>query len=170
LFFTDPPYGLDGKQNSPDKQLPFNGVYRFSKDGQLHLLVRDLLYPNGIALSPDEKTLYVANSDPTRAVWMAYEMNPDGTVGKGRVFYDITAQTQPKRGLPNGLKVDQSGNIFATGPAGLYIFNPKGDLLGVILLKEWATNCAWGDDGSTLYITCNKSVFRIKTSTKGIGF
>ena len=132
LFFTDPPYGLLGKNDDPKKELPFNGVYRLSPRGELTLLTKEMTYPNGIGLSPDEKTLYVANSDPERAVWMAYPLKEDGTIGTGRVFFDATRGVKTLKGLPDGLKVDRDGNLFATGPGGVLIFAPDGTHLGTL--------------------------------------
>ena len=171
ILFTDPAYGLPKTFDDPARELPFTGVYRRSPDGALTLLVKDQSAPNGIALSPDTKTLYVANSDPKRAVWMAYEMRGDGTVGAGRVFFDATSWVGPARpGLPDGMKVDAKGNLFATGPGGLHVFAPDGTLLGTIDTGVPTANCGWGGDGSTLYITANTALLRLRTTTKGSGF
>ncbi len=170
LFFTDPPYGLLGKNDDPKKELPFNGVYRLSPRGELTLLTKEMTYPNGIGLSPDEKTLYVANSDPERAVWMAYPLKEDGTIGTGRVFFDATRGVKTLKGLPDGLKVDRDGNLFATGPGGVLIFAPDGTHLGTLNTGEATANVGWGDDGSTLYITADMYLGRLKTSTMGRGF
>src|SRR5262249_46277981 len=145
----------------------FCGVYRLSKDGKLTLLTKEMTRPNGIAFSPDEKTLYVANSDPEKAVWMAFEVKPDGTLGKGRVFFDSTPTIKGKKGLPDGMKVDQQGNLFATGPGGVLVFAPDGTHLGTLDTGVATANCNWGDDGTVLYIAADKSLCRIKTSTKG---
>src|SRR6266542_1198391 len=114
LYFTDPPYGLPKRADDPTRELDFCGVYRVTPSGAVTLLTRELAFPNGLAFSPDEKTLYVAQSDPTRAVWMAYSVNADGTLGQGRVFRDVTALTKTLPGLPDGMKVDRQGNLFAT--------------------------------------------------------
>ena len=115
LYFTDPPYGLLKQNADPAKELDFNGVFRISaSDGSLTLLTKDMTYPNGIAFSPDEKTLYVANSDPKKAIWMAFPVKDDGTLGDGRVFADVTSMVGQKKGLPDGMKVDHVGNLFAT--------------------------------------------------------
>ena len=129
-----------------------------------------MTFPNGIAFSPDEKTLYVANSDPEKAIWMAFPVKDDGTLGKGRVFSDATSSVGPKKGLPDGMKVDQAGNLFATGPGGVLIFAPDGTHLGTIATGEATANCGWGDDGSTLYITADMYLGRIKLTTKGLGY
>jgi gluconolactonase len=169
LYFTDPPYGLKGKNDDPAKELDFNGVYRLSKDGQVTLLTKELTFPNGIAFSPDEKTLYVAVSDPDKAIWMAYDVTATGDIANGRVFFDATPWAKEgKKGLPDGLKVDRSGNLFATGPGGVIVFSPDGTPLGVIDTGEATANCAFGDDGSTLYITADMYLCRIKLSTKGL--
>jgi gluconolactonase len=169
LYFTDPPYGLLGKNDDPQKELDFNGVYRLSPDGTLTLLTKELTYPNGIGLSPDEKTLYVANSDPERALWMAYDVQDDGTIARGRVFSDATRWVPSRKGLPDGLKVDRRGNLFATGPGGIFVFAPDGTHLGTLATGEATANCGWGDDGSVLYITADMYLGRLKTTTKGKG-
>lgn len=170
LYFTDPPYGLPKNFDDARRELDFCGVYRVAKDGQITLLASDMTRPNGLAFSPDEKTLYVAQSDPKQAIWKAFPVNADGTLGQGRVFHDVTPQVGKLPGLPDGLKVDSAGNIFATGPGGVLIFAPDGTLLGRIETGEATANCAWGDDGSTLYITADMYVCRIKTKTKGAGW
>ena len=171
LYFTDPPYGLPKKNDDPAKEIPFNGVYRIAKDGKVTLLTKEMTYPNGIAFSPDEKTLYVANSDPAMSIWKAFPVKDDGTIGEGKVFFDTTAFVkQGKKGLPDGMKVDASGNIFATGPGGVLIFSPDGKHLGTIETNEATANCGFGDDGSTLYITADMYLARVRIKTKGIGF
>jgi gluconolactonase len=171
LYFTDPPYGLPKNFDDPRRELDFCGVYRLSKDGQLTLLTAEMTRPNGIAFSPDEKTLYVAQSDPAAAVWLAFDVKPDGTLDKKRVFFDATAWAKAgQKGLPDGMKIDQAGNLFATGPGGVHVFAPDGAHLGTFVTGEATANCAWGDDGGTLYITADKNLLRIKLSTKGKGF
>ncbi|MBX6316350.1 MAG: SMP-30/gluconolactonase/LRE family protein [Isosphaeraceae bacterium] len=171
LYFTDPPYGLLKLNDDPQKELPFNGVYRLSKEGKLTLLTKEMTFPNGIAFSPDEKTLYVANSDPNQALWMAFPVKDDGTIGTGRVFFDATPLAkQGKKGLPDGMKVDKDGHLFATGPGGVLIFAPDGTHLGTLATGEATANCGWGNDGSVLYITADMYLARLKTSTKGKGF
>ena len=167
LYFTDPPYGLEGNNADPKKELLFNGVYRVDKKGAVTLLTSKLTFPNGLAFSPDEKTLYVANSDPKWAIWMAFEVSDDGTLGENRVFFDATAMAKDKPGMPDGLKVDRAGNLFATGPGGVLIFSPEGIHLGTLSTGEPTANCAWGNDGSMLYITVNHWLCRIQTTTKG---
>jgi gluconolactonase len=172
LFFTDPPYGLPGQVKDPKKELDFQGVYRLSAAGQLTLLTKEMSRPNGIALSPDEKTLYVANSDPDKAIWMAFPLKDDGTLGAGKQIHDATADVKanPEKGLPDGMKVDQKGNIFATAVNGVYVFSPDFKLLGRIVTNDKTANCAWGDDGTVLYLCTNDKLTRVKTTTKGPGF
>jgi gluconolactonase len=168
LYFTDPPYGLEKNWDDPARELDFCGVYRVTPDGKVTLLTRELSRPNGLAFSPDEKTLYVANSDYARPVWMAFDVKADGTLGKGRVFYDASEWIKEKKpGLPDGMKVDEKGNVFATGPGGVHVFTPEGKHLGSIDPGVATANCAWGDDGSTLYMTADKNLCRIKLSTSG---
>jgi gluconolactonase len=128
--------------------------------------------PNGIGFSPDEKTLYVAQSDPQDPIWMAYDVEEDGTISHGRVFFDATelSKDAKNKGLPDGLKIDQQGNVFATGPGGVHVFSPKGQRLGTLRTGEATANCGWGGDGSTLYITADMYLCRVKTSTRGTGF
>jgi gluconolactonase len=171
MYFTDPPYGLEKSIKDPARELDFQGVYRVKKGGKLELLTKQMSRPNGIALSPDEKTLYVANSDPENPVWMAYSLGKKGKLGKGKVFYDASKRTGKENpGLPDGMKVDVEGNLWATGPGGLLIFAPDATLLGVIETGTNTANCAFGDDGGTLYIAVNHDIARIRTSTKGHGF
>jgi len=169
LYFTDPPYGLLKQNDDPMKELPFNGVYRLAKTGELTLLTKEMTYPNGIALSPDEKTLYVANSDSTKAIWMAFPVKDDGTIGAGKVFHDMT-KVRNRKGSPDGMKVDAKGNVFATGPGGVHVFSPDGTLLGTFATGEATANCGWGEDGSTLFITADMYIGRVRLSTKGRGF
>ena len=171
ILFTDPAYGLPKTFDDPARELPFTGVYRRTPDSKVILLIKDQTAPNGISLSPDGKTLYVANSDPKHAVWMAYEMHADGSLGAARVFFDATAWVGPtKPGLPDGMKLDAKGNLFATGPGGLHVFAPDGTLLGTIDTGVPTANCGWGGDGSILYITANTALLRVRTATKGQGF
>lgn len=157
IFFTDPPYGLP---NEKFRELDFNGVFRVGVDGIAHLLVKDLDRPNGIALSPDESILYVAQSHKPRAVIMAYPLSADGNVGEGKVFYDTKDLTGP--GLPDGLKVNAQGIVFTTGPGGVLILSPEGKLLGRILCGRSTANVGFGPDQKSLYITSKDRVLRVK--------
>ena len=170
LYFTDPPFGLPKLLSDPGKELDFCGVYRLSKDGKLTLLTKEIKLPNGIAFSPDEKTLYVTDVDPNHSVWMAFDVKADGTITNGRVFFDATGFAKTKRGAPDGLKVDRQGNLFASGPGGIYVFAPDGTHLGTIETGVPTANCAWGDDGTVLYIAADTAIWRIKLTTKGTGF
>jgi gluconolactonase len=167
LYFTDPPFGLPKTFDDPTKELSFNGVYRLSRNGQLTLLTTELKAPNGIAFSPDEKQLYV--SDSGRALWFAFELKKDGTLGPGRVLFDGTEAAKGRLGAADGMKVDAFGNIFAAAPGGLFIIAPDGTLLGRFDLGTPTGNCAWGEDGSTLFITSNTLVYRIRLRTRGVG-
>jgi len=171
LYFTDPPYGLAGGVDDPSREIDFQGVYRLSPEGDVTLLDDGLSRPNGIAFSPDERTLYVANSDPERVIWKAYDVAGDGTVSNGRVFFDATDQYGDLGGgNADGLKVDVGGNLFATGPGGVLVLSPEGQHLGTIHTTELTANCAFGDDGSSLYITADRYLLRIRLSTTGVGF
>jgi len=166
IFFTDPPYGLPRDDQADRRALDFQGVYRIDPDGSLTLLIDSLSRPNGIALSPDERTLYVANSDPERARWMAYRLDADGEVRSGRLWYDATAAVAPDNpGLPDGLKVDARGNVLATGPGGLWIFSPAGKLLGKVRTGLPTSNCALAP--GYVYLTADSLLLRIKRMEPG---
>ena len=164
LYFTDPGSALEGRDESPLRELDFNGIYRLSPEGELELLYRDQSRPNGIALSPDEATLYVANSDGSQALWMVYDLDDSG-VSNPRVLYDVTAEEA--EGAPDGMKVDMSGNLFATGPGGVWVLAPDGTHLGTLMPDEVPANVAWGDDGRTLYMTARTGLYRIRLTTEG---
>jgi gluconolactonase len=159
LYFTDPPYGLIKQDEDPKKELAFNGIYRL-QGGKLTLLHKDMTRPNGIAFSPDERWLYVANSDDARKIWMKFPVREDGMLGPGRVFADVTAEQSD--GLPDGLKVDSKGNVWATGPGGVWIFSPDGKHLGTIKPTEVPANCAFAEEDGVLWMTARTSVYRIK--------
>lgn len=171
IFFTDPPYGLKNGNASTVKELKHNGVYRVDPDGTVHLLDDQLTFPNGIELSPDERTLYVANSDPERPIWMAYSLNERGEVLDKRVFADVSDLVgDDNPGLPDGMSVAVGGHLFATGPGGVLIFSPEGKRLGLIQTGSPIANCAFGDDGRTLYMTSHRFIARTRVSTVGVGF
>ena len=170
LYFTDPPFGLPKSFDDTRKETPFQGVYKYSKDGRLALLTKDIKAPNGIAFSPDEKKLYISNADPTNAVWMVYDVKADGTIDNGRILFNGTAWTKSKPGAPDGMKVDREGNIFGAGPGGVHVISPEGKHLGSIETGVPTGNVAWGEDGSSLFITSNSNVFRLKLTTRGAGF
>lgn len=170
LYFTDPPYGLEGNNADPKKELLANGVYRLSKTGEITLLTDKLTFPNGIAFSPDEKTLYVAVSDSQRPVIVAFDVRADGLLSNERIQFNAGHLLQGKKGLPDGLKVDAVGNLFATGPGGVLVISPEGKHLGTINTGEATANCGWGGDGTVLYMTADMFLCRIKTSTRGKDF
>ena len=170
IYFTDPPYGLPERENDSRRELEHFGVYRLTSSGELTLLTDKMTRPNGIAFSPDEKTLYVAQSDPAAAIWNAFPVKEDGTLGEAKLLHDATGRVNKDPGLPDGMCVDKLGNIWATGPGGVWIFDPNGKVLGKLATKERTANCTFGDDGSTLYITADMYLCRIRTKTKGIGF
>lgn len=170
IYFTDPPYGLPRQADDPRREQPHFGVYRIAPTGTVTLLTAEMTRPNGLAFSPDEKTLYVAQSDSEAAIWKAFPVNPDGTLGKSRIFFDATpmAKSGKMKGLPDGLKIDRDGNLWATGPGGVLIFAPDGKLLGRIDTGEATANCAFGGpDGSDLYITADMYLCRVRTTTRG---
>jgi gluconolactonase len=170
-YFTDPCAGMPKGVNDPTRETDIVGVYRIGTDGKTTLVVKDLLKPNGLAFSPDEKILYVAQSLDTAALWMAYPVNSDGSLGKGKVFLEVTQMI--KNGLvgrPDGLKIDKKGNLWASGPGGVVILSPDAKLLGRIIIGERVSNVAFGEDGSTLYLTADMYLCRIKTLTIGVGF
>ncbi len=172
LYFTDPPYGLPKQANDPTRELDFCGVYRVSTDGKVTLLTDKMTRPNGIAFSPDEKTLYIAQSDGAAPVIKAFDVKDDGTIDadKGRLFFDATKYFGKEPGSPDGLKCDVHGNVFATGPGGVWILASDGTPLGLLATGQATANCGFGDDGSTLYITADMYLVRIKLTTKGAGF
>ncbi len=169
LYFTDPPYGLPNRYEDEGRELDWCGVYRLV-GRKLTLLTKEMTRPNGIAFSPDQKTLYVAQSDPKAAIWKKFPVKEDGTLGESELFYDATDSVDKLPGLPDGMVVDQQGNVWATGPGGIYVFSAAGKLLGRISTGERTANCTFGDDGSTLYITADMYFCRIKTNVKGLNF
>lgn len=169
LYFTDPPFGLPGGYDDPGRELRHEGVYRLAPDGTLALLTDELDAPNGLAFSPDERTLYVSNAEAARLRWMAYPVRPDGSLAPGRVFFDGTVALQGRRGSADGIKVDRQGNLFAAGPGGVYVFTPRAELLGWIDVGGHVGNVAWGEDGATLFIAANAAVYRLRVLTRGAG-
>lgn len=163
LYFTDPPYGLVGNVNDPEKEIPYQGVYRCRKDGSVELLYKDLSRPNGIAFSRDWKNLYVANSDVNK-IWMVFDVKEDGGVENGRIFFD--ASSFPEPGAPDGMKVHSSGLIFATGPGGVMVFNSQGKLAGRISTGDLCSNLAFDSKEQYLYITSNHNLVRVDMKKK----
>ena len=171
IYFSDPPYGLPLKEKDGTKETKSNGVYLLTKEGSVKLLIDSLQYPNGLAFTPDEKQLYVAVSDSVHPHILTYDVKKDGTLSNGKLFFD--ASLLPREdGMQrtDGLKIDTAGNVWSSGPGGLLIINKEGKLLGIIHTGEIIANCAWGSDGSILYITGNTFLYRVKTSSQGNGF
>ena len=171
IYFTDPPYGLDKGNDSPLKELAWNGVYRIAAGGKVSLVIKDLTFPNGIAFSQDEKILYIAVSDPKHTNIMAYDVQADGSVANGREFFDAGKAMKPGlKGGCDGMKVDAKGNLFATGPGGVLVISPAGKHLGTLLTGQQTGNCCFGGaDGSELFICADMFLCRVKTKTKGSG-
>jgi gluconolactonase len=166
LFFTDPPFGLPKFYDDPRKELPYSGVFALYK-GQLKLVTTDLKGPNGIAFSPDEKYLYVGNWDPEKKIVMRYDVEAEGNLSNGKVFFDMT--TAPGEDAIDGIKIDQQGNLYVSGPGGLWIISPSGKHLGTIIAPKHPHNIAWGgDDGKTLYMTAQGTLYRMPLKIPGI--
>ncbi|RIK71258.1 MAG: gluconolactonase [Planctomycetota bacterium] len=171
VYFTDPPYGLEKGGDTSARDIPFNGVYRADADGAVTLVAQAMTKPNGIAFSPDFKTLYVGQSDGDEPVWRAFAVNDDGSLGEPRVFFDASRLVaQGLAGAPDGFKVDVHGNLLATGPGGVLVISPDGRHLGTIVTGNLIANCAFGDDGGTLYMTSHMNLCRVKLKTRGAGF
>ena len=170
IYFTDPPYGLEGIDNSPLKELAHHGIYRVTPAGVVTLLSKDVRYPNGIAFSPDEKTLYIGSTDNRTPRLVAFDVKDDGTLANERTLFDAAPHQRTGPGGCDGLKVDAAGNIWTSAPGGVYVVSPTGKLLAKILTGQHTSNVAWGEDGSTLYITADMFVVRVKTKTKGAGW
>ena len=161
LYFTDPPYGLEKNINDPLKESPYQGVYKVSATGKVTLLLDSLTRPNGIAFLPGEKTLIIANSDPGKPYWYAYDLDTEGMPVNGRIFYDATAASKTAPGMPDGLKVDKMGNVFATGPGGVWVFSRQGKALGRIKINQLVSNCALAHQDKTLFITADSYVLKM---------
>src|SRR5438552_2925182 len=171
LYFTDPPYGLPQREKDPTRELDWFGVYRFGKDGKVTLLTKEMTRPNGIGFSPDEKTLYVAQSDPDAAIWKAFPVKADGTLGESRVIFDATPWVKEGRpGLPDGMAIDKQGHLWATGPGGVYCITPEGKILGRLNTGERTANCKFGDDGRTLFVCADMYICRVKTNVVGTNY
>lgn len=171
LFFTDPPYGFRKFDAAPEIEIPFNGVYRMGTDGTVTVIEKELHRPNGVALSPDERTLYVTQSEPTRAIVMAYTLDARGEVQSRRLFHDVTDLVSAEApGLPDGLTVAADGTIFTSAPGGVLVLSAQGKRLGRIRVGKPVANCKFGDDGRTLYLTAQDMLARIKLNVSGAGF
>ena len=168
LFFTDPPYGLPQRFTDPRRELDFCGVYRLSAAGELSLLTKEIARPNGIALSPDESTLYVAQSNPEQANWTAWKIQSDGSLGEAKEIANATDRVAHEPGLPDGMTVDRQGHLWASGPGGIYVMQPSGKLLGRLVTGQRTSNCTFGPDGY-LYLTADTYLCRVKTQAQGLG-
>jgi gluconolactonase len=171
IYFTDPPYGLKGLNESPAKELDFNGVFRIAPDGGVSLIDDELSYPNGVGLSPDQRTLYVANSDPKKPIWVAYTLTASGEVNDRKILADagdLIGNESP--GLPDGMAIGADGHLFVTAPGGVLVLTPEGKRLGLIRTGAAIANCAFGDDGRTLYLTSDHLLARIRLKTRGADF
>lgn len=169
IYFTDPPYGLPAREKDPRRELDHFGVYRIKQDSnELTLLTTELQRPNGIAFSPDYKTLYVAQSDPKQAIWKAFDVTSDGLLSNGRVLHDATGSVGKLPGLPDGMSVDSLGNLWASGPGGIYVMTPQGKVLGRLTTGEKTSNCTFGEDGKSLFITADSYLCRVKLKVKGL--
>jgi gluconolactonase len=170
IYFTDPAYGMEKQWDDPKREMNYAGVFRRAGDGTVTLLTKEMTRPNGLAFSPDERRLYIAQSDETAAVVRVFDVKKDGTIENSRILFDATALGKKQKGLPDGMKIDVNGNLFATGPGGVLILTPEGKHLGTIMTGQATSNCAFGDDGRTLYMTADDYLMRVKLKTKGLGF
>jgi len=162
IYFTDPPYGLEKRLDESSKQLPFQGVYLLKANGTLELFTDELKFPNGITLSPDEKYLYVANSDPDNKIWMQFELDSKGMKKSGKILYHAKEDDGKDDGNPDGMKMNKEGYLFAAGPQGIWIFNPSGELIARIYTGRLTANCAFGKDEKELFITADDDLMHIK--------
>lgn len=174
IYFTDPPYGLKGQDASPHKELEFNGVYLWrpgAEGGAVSVIDDSLTRPNGVVRSPDGATLYVTVSDPKAALVYAYTLGADGMATERRLFADLTAMlSEGYRGYPDGMAVDRDGRLYVTGPGGVHVFLPDGTAVARIVTGTPVANCAFGDDGRTLYLTSASFLARVRLKTTGLGF
>ena len=169
IYFTDPPYGLEGLDSSPLKELDFNGVYKLSADGDITALIADMTFPNGAALSPDQQTLYISQSDPKAPHLYALDLtNPKASKKRLVDFTPFMDDQNP--GLPDGMVIDENGTIFVTGPGGIFIVTPAGEVLGRIKTGKASANCTFGEDGKTLFITNHDRLLKLKTQTRGLSW
>lgn len=171
VWFTDPPYGLKEGNSSKGREMKVKGVYRLHPDGALTRLVDDMNFPNGLALSPDEKWLYVSQSDPDAPVLRRFSVDDDGTLSGGEVWLDTKDElSDANPGLPDGMAIDTEGNVWATGPGGVWVTAPTGEVLGRIHTGKATANCAFGEEGSTLFMTATDTLLRVRTKAKGVFF
>lgn len=170
IYFTDPPYGLDGLNASPAKEMDVNGVYRLDTDGTVVLLVDDMTFPNGIALSPDEQWLYVSQSDPAAPMIRRFKLGEDGSLEAGEaIWFDAKPFMHEVGGLPDGIAVTRAGHVMLAGPGGVLVVSSDGQCLGRIFTGKASANCAFGEDGQTLFITASDRLVSVRTKVKGLG-
>jgi gluconolactonase len=162
IYFTDPPYGLEKFIQDTTKAAPYQGVYRVRTTGEVELLIDSISRPNGIGFTPDGKTLIVANSETEKAVWYAYDLGEGDSLTNARIFFDASSYAKTAPGAPDGFKIDAKGNMYSTGPGGVWVFNPEGKPLGRLKLPVPSSNCALADDDKTLYITADMYILRVK--------
>lgn len=162
LYFTDPPYGLDKRLDDTAKQLDFEGVYRLAANGHLDLLTKEIKFPNGIALSPDNHFLFVSNSDPVNKTWFRFELSDDGKVKNKTEYFATHSDDGKENGNPDGMKINSKGYLFTAGPLGVWVLNPSGKVIARIYTTELTSNCAFSKDEKTLFITCATSVLRVR--------
>jgi gluconolactonase len=163
LYFTDPPYGLEKNMEDPLKEISYQGLYCVKPGGEIKLLTDSITRPNGVAFTNDFNSVIVANSDPEKPFWYIYDIGPNDSLTNGRIFYNAKSEADKKEpGLPDGLKVDKNGNVFATGPGGVWIFDKNGKVLGKIKIPVPVANCAFTDDGKTLFLTADMYLLRVK--------
>ena len=170
IYFTDPPYGLVKRSDDLQRDLDYAGVFRLDTQGQVTLLTKSIASPNGIAFSPDFKTLYIGQSDSKAALWHAFDLQDDGTLGDGRIFFDATKFVSDRPGVPDGMKADEAGNVYATGLGGVLILDSTGKHVGTLLTGCPTGNCCFGNDGRNLYIAADTYLLRIRLKTRGMGF
>lgn len=161
LYFTDPPYGLEFGLKDSTKEIPFQGVYCVKPNGKVLLISDKVSFPNGIAVSPDNKILYISNSDNDHKEWIKYELNAEGMPVKESLFYRVSEKEGKIKGNPDGMKVNAKGYIFATGPGGIWIFNPSGKVIARIYTGQLTSNCFLDPVHNILYMTCNSYVMRV---------
>lgn len=165
IYFTDPPYGLPQRFTDPRREIPFCGVYRLSAAGEVTLLTKSIERPNGIGFSPDEKTLYVAQSNPEQANWTAFPVKADGSLGAGKEIQNATDRVGKEPGLPDGMTIDADGNLWASGPGGIYVMQPDGKLIGRLVTGERTSNCTFGPNG-WLFMTVDSYLCRVQTTAR----
>ena len=167
IYFTDPPYGLPDGFNDARREIDFCGVFRIQPNGNVDLLCKTMTRPNGIAFSPDQKKLYVAQSDPDAPILKVFNVSENGMLDAGKTFFDATTLSVTRKGNPDGLAVDTKGNLFATGPGGVLVIAADGTHLGTILTGQKTANCCFGEDGRSLFMTADMLLCRIQLTTSG---